>query len=194
MSVNQNSYNSEFIANSEFKKQFQTDLKSKVKFKLIASLNPDGKISVYIQNNTSDTISISHQDYKIFILQEAMNENGVWKPIEYWESSDCGNSYGQIKVKPNGIIETKSTKYSGNVKTKIRFKLSADNKAFYSNSLNGTINPDKLILPKDLSFIWSLAIMKNKTPIELQKKVVFLEPNGTQEFNDFFTKSRSKKN
>jgi len=197
MSVNQNQYNSDFVADSGIQEKFKTELKSEKEFRLIASPSDDGKISIYIQNNTTDKIELNHQDYKIYILQEAMNENGLWKPIEYWESSDCGNSFGDIKIEPNGIIETKSIKYSGIFKTKIRFKLNANNKVYYSNSLNGTINPNKLIIPNDFSFLWPLAIMENigkKTPIELQKKVVFLEPNGMEEFNEFLEKSMSKKN
>ncbi len=195
MSVNQNRYDSEFNADSELKIEFENNEKSNAEFRLIAKSNDDGKISVYIQNNTSDTISLSHQDYSIYILQEAMDKNGLWKPIEYWESSDCGNSFGQIKIGPNEIVGTKSTKYKGSFKTKIRFKLSENDKVYYSNSLHSSINPNMLILPNDFSFTWPLAIMRNmdiKTPMELQKKVVFLEPNGMKEFNEFFTKSRSK--
>lgn len=197
MSVNQNHYNSDFTADFELNKEFETKIKSEEEFKLIASPNIDGKISVYIQNNTSNTVSISHQDYKIYILQEAIDKNGVWKPIEYWESSDCGNSFGEIKIEPNGIIETKSTEYNGNFKTKIRFKLSENNKVYYSNPIMGNINPNKLIMPTDFGFTWPLAIIKNtgkKTPMELQKKVVFLEPNGIEEFNQFFENTLSKKN
>ncbi|WP_299315267.1 hypothetical protein [uncultured Aquimarina sp.] len=197
MSVNQNHYNSDFIANAELSKQFETKLKPKKVFKLIALSNPDEKISVYIQNNTSDTISISHQNHKIHILQEAMDEKGIWKPIEYWESSDCGNSFDEIKIEPNGIIETKSTKYNGDFKTKIRFKLSENNKVYYSNAIEGNINLSKLIMLADFSFTWPLEIMKNvgkKTPMELQKKVVFLEPNGMEEFNQFLENSLRKKN
>lgn len=195
MSVSQNQYNSDFIADSGIQEKFKTELESEKEFRLIASPSDDGKISVYIQNNTSDRIELHHQDYKIYILQEAMDENGLWKPIEYWESSDCGNSFGDIKIEPNEIIETKTTKYQGNFKTKIRFKLSENNKVYYSNSLDSSINPNMLIVLNDFSFTWPLAILENmgvKAPIELQKKVVFLEPNGKEEFNEFFTKSRSK--
>ena len=195
MSVNYNQYNVDFIADSELIKQFENDIKSEKKFKLIAMPSADGKISVFIQNNTSDSISISNQDYRIHILQEAMDKNGKWKPIEYWESSDCGNSYGEIYIEPNGIIETKSTKYNGKFNTKIRFKLSENNQVYYSNAIEGNINLNQLIMPADFSFTWPLAIMRNtgrKTPIELQKKVVFLEPNGIKEFNKFFRNSRNK--
>ncbi len=197
MSVNQNQYNSDFVADSGIQEKFKKELNSKKEFRLIASPSDDGKISIYIQNNTIDKIELNHQDYKIYILQEAMDENGLWKPIEFWESSDCGNSFGDIKIEPNGIIETKSTKYNGNFKTKIRFKLSNNNKVYYSNAIDGNINPNKLIMLTDFSFTWPLAIMENigkKTPIELQKKVVFLEPNGMEEFNEFFEKSMAKKN
>ncbi|WP_146190703.1 hypothetical protein [Polaribacter aquimarinus] len=197
MTVNQNRYNSEFNANSELKSEFENSEKSNDEFRLIAKSNDNGKIWVYIQNTTSDTISLSHQDYSIYILQEAMDKNGLWKPIEYWESSDCGNSFGEIKIEPNEIIQTESAKYSGDFKTKIRFKLSENNKVYYSNAIEGNINPNKMILPNDFSFTWPLAIMENsgkKTPMELQKKVVFLEPNGMEEFNEFFENSMKKKN
>ncbi|MBW1296336.1 hypothetical protein [Aquimarina litoralis] len=197
MSVNQNNYNSDFTANAELTKQFESKLKREKEFNLIAAPNADGKISVYIQNNTSDTISISHQDYKIHILQEAMDKEGIWKPIEYWESSDCGVSFGKIKIEPNGVIETKSTKYNGDFKTKIRFKLSENNKVYYSNAIEGNINLNKFIIPNDFSFTWPLEIISNlgkKTPMELQKKVVFLEPNGMEEFNQFLENSFRDKN
>lgn len=197
MTVNQNQYNAGFVTNSELKKEFENKGKTSVEFRLIAKSKDDGKISVFVQNNTADTILLSHQDYNIYMLQEAMDKNGLWKPIEYWESSDCGNSFGQIKIEPKGIIETKTIEYQGVFKTKIRFKLSENDKVFYSNSLNGTIHPNKLIEPADFSLIWPLGIMRNmkkETPIELQKKVVFLEPNGMKEFNEFFTNSLHKKN
>lgn len=195
MSVNQNQYNSDFVVDSGIQEKFETELKSEKAFRLIASPNDDEKISIYIQNNTTGSVELNHQDYKIYILQEAMDENGIWKPIEYWESSDCGNSFGNIIIEPKEIIETKTTKYEGNFKTKIRFKLSEKDKVYYSNSLDSSINPNMLIVPNDFSFTWPLAILRNmniKVPIELQKKVVFLEPNGMEEFNEFFTKSRSK--
>lgn len=193
MSVNQNQFNSDFTASSELQEQFRIIEKSNNEFKLVAKSKDNEKISVFVQNNTTEIIWLSHQDNQIYILQEAMDKNGLWKPIEYWESSDCGNSFGQIKIEPNGIIETKSTKYQGSFNTKIRFKLSTDEKAVYSNTLDGSINPDKLIMPNDFSFLWPLVLMGKETPIEIQKKVVFLEPNGMKEFNEYFTKSQSEK-
>jgi hypothetical protein len=193
MSVNKNQYNSDFTASSKLKEQFRILGKSNNEFKLILKSNDSENISVFVQNNTTEIISLLHQDNQIYILQEAMDKNGLWKPIEYWESSDCGNSFGQINIESKGIIETKSTKYQGSFKTKIRFKLSTDEKLFYSNTLDGSINPNKLIMPNDFSFLWPLVLMGKKTPLEIQKKVVFLEPNGVKEFNAYSTKSHSKK-
>ena len=193
MSVNQNQFNSDFTASSELQEQFRIIEKSNNEFKLVAKSKDNEKISVFVQNNTTEIIWLSHQDNQIYILQEAMDKNGLWKPIEYWESSDCGNSFGQINIESKGIIETKSTKYQGSFKTKIRFKLSTDEKLFYSNTLDGSINPNKLIMPNDFSFLWPLVLMGKKTPLEIQKKVVFLEPNGVKEFNAYSTKSHSKK-
>ena len=48
-------------------------------------------------------------------------------------------------------------------------------------------------MPNDFSFLWPLVLMGKKTPLEIQKKVVFLEPNGVKEFNAYSTKSHSKK-
>ncbi len=188
MGSNQNRYNPQFTTNYELNKEFETKIKSENKFKLIVSSDVNREISVYIQNNTTDTISISHQDYKIYILQEAMDKDGIWKPIEYWKNSDCGNSFGEIKIESYGIIETKSREYNGYFKTKIRFKLSEGNKVYYSNAIEGNIDLDKLITPTDFSFTWPLAFIANrgiKVPMKLQRKVVFLEPNGLKEFNQF---------
>jgi hypothetical protein len=193
MTVNQNYYNSEFTVNSEIKEKFHNTEKSKLEFKLISEFDNNEKISVFIKNNSTDSISLLLQDNSFYLLQEAKNENGFWQPIEFWEGSNCGNSFGQVRIAPNGIIETKSTKYQGNFKTQIRFKFSFDDKLYYSNELEGNIIKEQFVIPDYLNSIWPINLMKDEISYELKKKVIFLEPNGFTEFYNLFEQSRNIK-
>src|SRR5690606_3360227 len=64
-------------------------------------------MAVFITNNSKDTIFLDYQDLNAFIIQEAMDENGNWKPIEYWQYSWCGNSYDATGLLPNQFIVIK---------------------------------------------------------------------------------------
>lgn len=193
MTENRNTYNSDFIASSTLKEKFNANGNSTNEFELIAQFNTDEKTSVFVKNNSKDSISLSHQDYSLYLLQEAKDENGLWQPIEYWESSSCGNSFGQIRIAPYGIIETNSERYHGDFKTTIRFKLSVNNKLYYSNELSGNINKKQFILPDDLNAIWPLHIVKEGLSMELKQKVIFLEPYGLAEFYEVLEQPRNLK-
>src|SRR5690606_25952649 len=92
---------------------------------------------VFITNNSKDTIFLDYQDLNAFIIQEAMDENGNWKPIEYWQYSWCGNSYDATGLLPNQFIVIKINKYSGNFETLLRVKLLNAKKVYYSNTFKG---------------------------------------------------------
>ena len=100
MISNKNHHNSEFEANEKLKIEFDNVNKTNSEFKVIAKLKNESKISVFIQNISSDSISVLLQDSGFYIIQEAKIKNGKWKPIEYWQYSDCGNSFSSIKIGP----------------------------------------------------------------------------------------------
>nr|WP_294927422.1 hypothetical protein [uncultured Flavobacterium sp.] len=95
---------------------------------------------VFIINPASESIRVEVQDWRLMLIQEALDKSGKWRPIEYWEYSGCGNSYGGIALKPNHFILTKIVKYSGNFKTKIRLKFLNDSVVYFSKPFTGSIN------------------------------------------------------
>ena len=102
----------------------------------------------YILNCSNDTIFLDQQDLRVLMIQEAKDENGIWKPIEYWSFSSCGNSYGAIGILPKNFALIKVIRYSGDYETDIRLKLKNGGKLFYSDSFKGKINKKQFKLPQ----------------------------------------------
>lgn len=104
----------------------------------------DSLFSIYVKNNGQKDVLLIPQDNKLTLIQEALNQDKKWKPIEFWVNSDCGMSYlKKINIKSEEIILLSSKKYAGNFKTKIRFKLLINKKVYYSNSITTSINKSK---------------------------------------------------
>lgn len=104
---------------------------------------------VFIYNPSKDTVYLDQQDGRVIMIQEAKDENGVWKPIEFWRYSWCGNSYGAEGLLPNALAVVKVFKYDGDFETEIRLKLKNGDKIIYSDSFKGTINKSQFELPAD---------------------------------------------
>jgi len=95
---------------------------------------------VYIFNPTNNAVRLKHQDGRVMMIQEALDSNGQWKPIEYWQFSDCGNSYGGVILRPNYYLMTKAVKYKGPFETLLRLKLINKDVIIYSKPFKGSIN------------------------------------------------------
>lgn len=95
---------------------------------------------VYICNPTDKTTSIPVQGVTTQIIQEARDEKGDWRPIEFWLSGFCGNGKWEYVLKPNYYIITSVYRYSGEFETDLRVKFRRGAKVFYSNSFKGSIN------------------------------------------------------
>ncbi len=101
---------------------------------------------VYIWNPTTKITSIPVQGVTTEIIQEAKDENGTWRPIEYWVSGLCANGAWEYILEPNYYVITSVYKYSGEFKTDLRVKFRRDNKVYYSNSFRGSINRGQFAL------------------------------------------------
>lgn len=138
--------------------------------------------SIYVFNNTKDSLIIERQDRSFYLIQEAKNKIGEWKPIEYWRYSTCGNSYLSDKLKPNGIMKTVSIAYNGDFETQIRFKLLSFNKVYYSNPINGFVKLSQFTIPENINESRNYKQVATVGDNELLNKLLFLEPNGLKEF------------
>ncbi len=108
---------------------------------------------VFIINKSKNTILLTFEDISGFkIIQEALDSSGNWRPIQYWHWNWCGNAYMCLSLQPNHYALTRTTKFTGKYKTKLRLKLRYFNRSFYSNEFDGTINYSQFKFPEKLDY------------------------------------------
>ena len=103
-------------------------------------------LKVLLVNGTNERLTFAAQDSRLDIVQEAQNEWGLWKPVEYLPSSWCGNSYHVVFLGPKEYWEFAAARYTGKFKTRLRFRLDiqksdTETLSIYSNEFDGSINP-----------------------------------------------------
>lgn len=105
-----------------------------------------------IIENTSDSIrDIETQEGWIYMIQEALDKEGNWRPIEYIDyRAVCGNSFGSSKLLPYEYLISKIYKYEGEFKTKLRVRFSTHKEVYISNEFNGQINLSQFKIPEQL--------------------------------------------
>jgi hypothetical protein len=184
MVMNDNRIDLNFVLTTELKTTISKHSRIEIKINLVLQKTSDSLYSVYVVNKTSESISIATQDWSLFLIQEAKNKNGEWKPVEYWQYSTCGNSYLSENIEPNEILKTESVIYFGDFKTEIRFKLLNNDQIYYSNSIHGFVNISQFSIPSNIIENETLARIKKVGGSKLMEKVLFLEPNGMKEYSE----------
>ena len=99
-------------------------------------------IPVCIANLSDTEIAVKHPKYRINIIQEALDKDNEWKPIEslFKAPKSASSSLTVHTLKPGQFILTAVYKYKGDFQTQLRLKLISGNKVYYSNPYHGTIN------------------------------------------------------
>ena len=100
---------------------------------------------VRLVNTTNEQLAFTAADSRLSIIQEAIDRDGVWKPIEYLPSSWCGNSYHRVFLGARQYWEFAAARYTGAFRTQLRFRLdvwrSADSvTTIFSNVFDGSVN------------------------------------------------------
>ncbi|WP_439130853.1 hypothetical protein [Polaribacter sp.] len=113
--------------------------------RLLKELNTHYKAyPFYIYNTSKNTQEILKPiaGGDLFMILEAKDEKGLWKPIEYFEQFGflCGTGHQNYILKPNHYIIGAIKKYDGNYETIMRIKLRSFDKIFYSNEFQGKMN------------------------------------------------------
>lgn len=99
---------------------------------------------LYIANKTDTIVRLDASDSRLSVVAEVFYK-GEWKPIEYLPSSWCGNSYHEVYLKQNEYWEFDIPKFTGKIKTKLRYKLIlGKDKYLYSNEILTSINKGQL--------------------------------------------------
>ena len=172
MNRNKNSIDYDFKASQKLKEEALANGVRKNDINLFLQKNNDSLFSIYLTNLATDSLKFVRFDRSIFAIQEAINKEGKWQPIEYWTLAACGNSYKYHYIPENETLKAESRIYSGNFKTKIRFKVNINDKVYYTNSLNGNVNADQFQLPLKIRGQELILKIGGK---ELLKKVLFLD-------------------
>lgn len=108
----------------------------------------DGKykgLKLLLVNATNEQVAFPASDSRLYIVQEALDRDGKWKPVEYLPSSWCGNSYHNVFLGAQEYWEFAAARYTGKFKTRLRFRLDGqksktEKMAIYSNEFGGSVN------------------------------------------------------
>ncbi len=103
-------------------------------------------MAIWIQNITKDTIIFPIQDGSLIAILEAQNKNKIWKPVQYWWYSWCGNSYSKLELPPNKSIQIGVNNLIGDKETMMRFLIQGKDTIYYSNEFKGTVSEDDFFL------------------------------------------------
>jgi len=99
---------------------------------------------LYIANKTDSIVQLRASDSRLNVIAEVLYR-GEWKPVEYLPSSGCGNSYHSVYLKQNEYWEFDIPKFTGKLKTKLRYRLSMGNEKYlYSNEISTSFNSKQL--------------------------------------------------
>ena len=91
------------------------------------------KFPVFVINSTDSSQIVEHHDGRMVMIQEALDKNGEWIGVEYFEFSGCGNSTGFNLIKPNEYLLFGINRYKGDFKTKFRVRLRTNGSTLFSN-------------------------------------------------------------
>jgi hypothetical protein len=96
---------------------------------------------VLIENLTDSIANIETKEGWIYIIQEAKDQDGMWRPIEYIDyRAVCGNSFGNSKLLPGEYLISKVYRYQGEFQTMLRLRFSTYKEVYFSNEFPGSIN------------------------------------------------------
>lgn len=98
-------------------------------------------IPLLLINKTGKTIAFPAEDSRLSVVQEALDKNGRWRPIEYLPSSWCGNSLHRVFLPSGQYWVFTVPRYYGDFETKLRARLQISEKeVIYSNEYEGGIS------------------------------------------------------
>jgi hypothetical protein len=120
--------------------QLRVDTKS-IPYQLAPAKDRAKYMSVYVINDSSSIAYLASQDGSYRLIQEARDPSGVFRPIETWQESTCGNSYFAVPIAAGRQRMTIARRYQGPLRTHLRLRLTHGNEVLLSNEYEGSIDP-----------------------------------------------------
>ncbi|AWA28961.1 hypothetical protein HYN48_02035 [Flavobacterium magnum] len=111
------------------------------------------------------------------IIQEALDTDGIWKPIEFVEPRVMGCIPGTAAylLMPGTYMATSVIRYQGDFKTKIRVKIQNGRSNYYSNEVTGYINRSQFNQDFIYEYLKDFRALR-ELYFEGQKDLMFLNP------------------
>ena len=115
-------------------------------------------IRLQIINRSAKRATFSASNSCLYAVQEAQNESGAWQAIEKQGRGrpigDCAVGFHRVFLDPADYWTLRAPRYSGTLKTKLRFRLEMGQEGdgyptsggivIYSNEFDGSVNPEQL--------------------------------------------------
>ncbi len=100
---------------------------------------------VQLYNTTNKIRAIPTSDYALFVVTEAMDDEGRWRALEDYREGNCDYSYFTVNLEPRHYWEFIVPIYEGNLQTRMRYVLSlGGDKVAYSEEFDGSVAPELL--------------------------------------------------
>jgi hypothetical protein len=106
-------------------------------------------IRLLLVNATDRAAAFQACDSRLSIVQEALDAKGKWRPIEFLQSSGCGNSYHHVFLGSGEYWTLAIPRYEGTLKTRMRVRLETGKKTILSNEFEGSVNPGQFVKGKE---------------------------------------------
>jgi hypothetical protein len=97
-----------------------------------------------VVNRTGAVAPFAACDSCLYLVREAVDADGRWRPIELPPEPICGNSFHRVFLEPDQYWQFPARLYSGPIKTRMRFRLERGGEQMrgnpiYSNEFEGQV-------------------------------------------------------
>jgi hypothetical protein len=111
-------------------------------FKAQENKNPFYRVleyPVFLYNFGDSSELIELHDGTVQVIQEALNPDGEWQAIEYFQFSRCGNSFNDVLLRSNELFVFGIHRFKGSFQTQFRLRMKTGNQTLFSNEFYGSV-------------------------------------------------------
>ena len=101
-----------------------------------------------IFSKSGQEFDLEVQDLRLPAILEAKDELGVWRPIEYFIPSNCGNSYNKVHIDYGSYAIVSVNFFEGEYHTKARLRVLQTFGIVYSEEFEMSLSKDKFSFPR----------------------------------------------
>lgn len=97
----------------------------------------------FLFNSSEEDITVSNPiSGDIYVILEALDKEGMWKPVEYWEQHRflCGTGHMDYNLSSKTFLVGAFKRFQGGFYTKLRMKLNTSGAVLYSNVFEDSID------------------------------------------------------